>query len=1018
MAVIRSSRLVACASLLLTVSTGEAKLPREVSGSLVRSVPVLPSPGEGMAPSPQPPLSMSDYSRLGTGRLTTLARAQVLGFVTGMTFPQRPALDEQGRLRLLVRQSAGGQPLVGFAASTLSQTVSEVRVRARELPSLLADPTIVRIDGVHRLRPLLDQSRTISGAAWVNEQLNLRGKGVMVAIVDTGVDFRHADLRDQAGKTRIAYLLSRSEQRDSRHPEIPDYDGMQVHTAKDLDELLDLEAKGMQPPVPIRELDINGHGTHLAGIVGSTGLAHSGSFASGRYVGMASESSLCIAKVTRDEVSFDDPDILRGVRFCLDRAEENNQPIVVNLSLGADGGRHDGSSLLELALDELFANRPGRVLVAAAGNAGDEDPHASSSLLQGSQSVTLHLTHQDVPVEQSSVSLELYYDASAPPHVGGAAELTLVLYSPSGRRFEAPMGQALQASFDDEGEAVIDATDVAATGTRGVVITLGKQPGKGPPKEGDWRLELRGKTMRYDLWRVEQSDDLTLQLRGHLDLDGYVGIPASAASAICVGSLRSRLSWKRADGKDASFDRETGRVSTFSSGGPLSSGGFAPDVLAPGEFILSALSSSSLQSDPRSSYSLPRDPGLLIADDGLHGVMRGTSQAAPHVAGAVALMLELFPKLTATEVRELLRTTSRLPFGQGYGPRRGFGQMDLQAVFERLGGGMLLALSPPWSDVGVNRDIAAPNAQTITVTVTPRDVQGRPLGRGLPVSIASDRGAWIGEVRDDGHGRYERTLLAQGPRGSQATIEVRVGGVLLDQQPVVYFVGDRSEIGQPFVFSACAMSTARGRVASPWMLVALPLLRLLLRRRDRAGRFSLWLGLLLVVGCSESTLEPLSVPATSRDKGGDFYWAVRDALLHPSLVIHLGTQQAELFEGETVVAQSSICSGRASRKTPKGSFAVLEKVPQYISGRYGDYVTDMGEVVLANVDSHDQPPPPGTTFRGTPMPYFMRIVGGIGLHAGPLPGHPDSHGCVRFPRLFAQRLFETVPLGTKVVVTD
>jgi len=1017
MAVMRSSRLVAYALLLLTASTGEAKARAEMSGSLVRSVPVLPSPGERSVSAP--PLSMSDYSRLGTGRLTTLARAQVLGFVTGMTFPQRPALDEQGRLRLLVRQSVGGLPPVGYSASSLSQTVSEVRVRAGELPSLLADPTIVRIDGVHRLRPLLDLSRTVSGAAWVSDKLNLRGRGVMVAILDTGVDFRHADLRDQSGKTRIAYLLSRSEPRDARHPEIPDYDGMQVHTAKDLDELLDLEAKGMQPPVPIRELDINGHGTHLAGIVGSTGLAKSGSFASGRYVGMAPESSLCIAKITRDEVSFDDPDILRGVRFCLDRAEENHQPIVVNLSLGADGGRHDGSSLLELALDELLANRPGRVLVAAVGNSGDEDLHASSALLQGSQSVTLHVSHQDVPVEQSSVSLELYYHASAPPEVGGAAELTFLLFSPGGRRFEVPMGQALRASFDDEGEAVIDAADVAATGMRGVVITLGNQPGKGPPKAGDWRLELRGKTLRYDLWRVAKSDDLNLQLRGHLDLDGYVGIPASASSAISVGSLRSRVSWKRADGKDASFDREIGRVSTFSSGGPLSSGGFAPDVLAPGEFILSALSSSSLQSDPRSSYSLPRDPGLLIADDGLHGVMRGTSQAAPHVAGAVALMLELFPKLTTTEVRELLRTTSRLPLGQGYGPRRGFGQLDLQALFDRLGGGMLLALSPPWSDVGVNRDIAAPNAETITITVTPRDALGRPLGRGLPVSITSDRGAWIGEVRDEGHGRYERTLLAQGPRGSQATIEVRVGGVLLDQQPVVYFVGDRSEIGQPFVISACAMSTMRGRSASPWMLVMLVALPLLLRhRRGGVGRLSLRLLLLLAAGCSESTTEPLTGPASSRDKGGDFYWAVRDALLHPSLVIHLGTQQAELFEGQTVVAQSSICSGRVSRKTPKGSFAVLEKVPQHISGRYGDYVTDMGEVVLANVDSHDQPPPPGTTFRGTPMPYFMRIVGGIGLHAGPLPGHPDSHGCVRFPRLFAQRLFETVPLGSKVVVTD
>jgi hypothetical protein len=61
------------------------------------------------------------------------------------------------------------------------------------------------------LRPLLDQSRNLIGAKAVTDKLQLRGKGVLIGIVDTGIDFRHADLRDAAGKTRIAYLLSRSE---------------------------------------------------------------------------------------------------------------------------------------------------------------------------------------------------------------------------------------------------------------------------------------------------------------------------------------------------------------------------------------------------------------------------------------------------------------------------------------------------------------------------------------------------------------------------------------------------------------------------------------------------------------------------------------------------------------------------------------------------------------------------------------------------------------------------------------
>lgn len=944
------------------------------------------------------------------------AKTQLFRFLS--VLPGSASQDEAGRLRLLVQTTDGGKSLraAGLNVTPLSQTIAQVSVDKSALRTLLENPQVRRIDGSHRWRPLLDQSRALIGGQALTDKFGLTGKGVMVGIVDTGVDFRHADLRDKAGQTRIAYLISRSERRDGRHPEFPDYDGMQIVTAQDINAVFDAEAKGMQPAFAIRETDINGHGTHVAGIAASSGLATTAKFAAGRYVGIAPESTLCIAKATADEVSFEDADILLGVRFCLDRADADKLPLVVNLSLGSDGGSHDGSSLIEVALDEMFAQRPGRILVAAAGNSGDLDIHSSSSLFHGTHDITIHIDHADIPVQESTTSLELYYDAAAPPLRDGTANLTLTLRSPSGRRFEVPMGQSLQASFPDEGEAVIDASDVAETGLRGVLVSIFKPAGQGYPKAGDWHLEIQGQTRRYDLWKVFSSDDLDVSLRGHLDLDGYLAIPASARSVISVGAQRSRLSWTRADGKLASFDRELNRVATFSSGGPLRDGRFAPDVLAPGEFIVSALSSGTIQSDPRSSFALPHDSGLLIADDGLHGVLRGTSQAAPHAAGAVALLLQFSPGLLTNDVRELLRTTSLLPNFQGFGPRHGFGQIRLENALARLQNAPRYSLSALDSDVGVNRDIAAPGVDTVTVTVTPRDVLGQPLGPGLPVMISADHGEWLDSVRDEGHGRYERTLLSTGPRGSQAKIEVRVDGILLNQQPVVYFVGERSEIGQPFVIGACSLGPRPSSPVAVFVVLLLPLLGLW-RRRFGAVLGSACL-VLVFVGCSDGRDSVGSVKFSSRDKGGDFFWAVHDDLLHPHLVIHLQTQKADLFEGAELVAQSSICSGRQSHKTPKGSYSVLEKVPLYVSGRYGDYVTEMGEVLLSNVDNHDQTPPPGTTFRGTPMPYFMRIFGGIGLHAGPLVGHPDSHGCVRFPQRFAQRLFDAVPLGTKVDVVD
>ena len=77
-----------------------------------------------------------------------------------------------------------------------------------------------------------------------------------------------------------------------------------------------------------------------------------------------------------------------------------------------------------------------------------------------------------------------------------------------------------------------------------------------------------------------------------------------------------------------------------------------------------------------------------------------------------------------------------------------------------------------------------------------------------------------------------------------------------------------------------------------------------------------------------------------------------------------------------------------------------------------------GKVVVPNVDIKKDPKPPGTHFQGTPMPYFMRIVSGTGLHAGYLPGYPASHGCIRMPEFMAEDFFRSVSVGTPVTITN
>ena len=138
---------------------------------------------------------------------------------------------------------------------------------------------------------------------------------------------------------------------------------------------------------------------------------------------------------------------------------------------------------------------------------------------------------------------------------------------------------------------------------------------------------------------------------------------------------------------------------------------------------------------------------------------------------------------------------------------------------------------------------------------------------------------------------------------------------------------------------------------------------------------------------------------------------------NPAIEINLTTQSAAFLKSGVEVGRSPISSGREGYTTPTGSFTIVQKNKNHVSSLYGDFVDAEGKVVVANVASNRDKRPPGTTFRGAPMPYFMRIHGGVGMHAGYLPGYPASHGCIRMPRGAAQRFFENAPLGTPVKVT-
>ena len=148
------------------------------------------------------------------------------------------------------------------------------------------------------------------------------------------------------------------------------------------------------------------------------------------------------------------------------------------------------------------------------------------------------------------------------------------------------------------------------------------------------------------------------------------------------------------------------------------------------------------------------------------------------------------------------------------------------------------------------------------------------------------------------------------------------------------------------------------------------------------------------------------------------FWADHDGKGAPFIRVRLDTQRAYFYRGRKIVGATKISTGKKGFGTPVGSYSVIQRDKHHVSTLYGDFVDSSGAVVQANVDVKKDSAPAGAVFRGAKMPYFLRFQGGHGLHAGRVPNHPASHGCVRLPSDMARHFFENAPLGTPVLIEN
>lgn len=608
-------------------------------------------------------------------RLTSQPFSEALAALPGISLePATPQISvRQPKVGVLVRTtSVAALRARGVHLNSVVGDVVSAKLTLSQLQALRSWPEVIYAEGPRPLglsgepfkvvpAPELTDSLAETNAQTLHNQ-GITGKGVVVGVVDTGVDWTHLDFRsDRNGdgfeeSTRILSIW------DQTHPgkRPAGFDYGAEYTQKDIANALKQGDDNL-----IEHFDGNpnapSHGTHALGIIGSDG-----SSSKFELVGMAPEASLVAVKspLTPDSV-------VDGVQHIFNVA--GSQPAVASLSLGSHLGAHDGTSNFERALDAL-AQQPGRVIVAAAGNEGDDRIHVGGQLAATAK-VSMAFVLPS-PLQASRFSFDFWYESDPDINV------RITVTGPSGETLgPVSTGELLDTSFVDGGVFVSNA-DQGPNPNNGMnealVTVYGDLFGAlNPLRPGRWTLTLEawGLGTRYDGWALDRPFT-----SANADSQYTIRIPATAPHIIAVGAYVTRTEWPSINGAIEHFeiDGPLGHLAKFSSLGPTRDGRIKPDLVAPGSMVASALS----------KFSTTLVEFSRVLSDGVHLVNRGTSFAAPHVSGAAALLLQTDPTLTGVQVQQHLEQTA---LHDGFtGPfastRWGHGKLDLvgQAIDPNL----------------------------------------------------------------------------------------------------------------------------------------------------------------------------------------------------------------------------------------------------------------------------------------------------------------------------------------------
>lgn len=600
----------------------------------------------------------------------------------------------------------GGTFKYSFLPSLKAEEVSFISLPAKNIAEFAKNDFVKRIEFYGAKPSMLNDTMKINinvnavhqGSAPLLQAYD--GTGVLIGIIDAGIELEHPDFLDSLGRTRVLALWDQTLGSSFQF-----FDSSLIPQPYNYGQVWDSSDINAGNHHHVEQSDFYGHGSHVSGIAAGDGSSDSVPL----FKGMAPNADLI---VVASDFNSDDwlSTIADAVTFIFNIADSLNKPCVINISAGTYGGSHDGKDFVAQYINDLITTNPGKAkaVVCAAGNAGQGLFFHLRTDLVSNTKFTWFKENESLSIQgyapDGGVYFEMYADTADFNDVtfSFSADKFTPFYELTGTSNSYNIKNLFNGIYtldwngiysdslkNSAGQKIADiyfGADLINNGTAYVLYVL-LNPFAG---QYYYRYTTSG-TGNFDIWSQEflgasnmvyDSLPSVSEFPGIVNYSGpdqnqtIVSSFSCAPNVITVGNYCNRFSYISYFDNEIFTGTQAGALSPSSSKGPTRDQRIKPDIAAPGSPVLSAGTLFNLA-------GLQNSNNDQLAQGGMHREFSGTSMSSPAVAGLSALYFQKFPDATVCDLFDALTQNAKADTVTGMVPNYswGFGKAD---AFETL----------------------------------------------------------------------------------------------------------------------------------------------------------------------------------------------------------------------------------------------------------------------------------------------------------------------------------------------